>query len=298
MAFQSAAGWQNLPNGAFVPTIYSKKVLKFFRKTAVVEDITNTDYYGEIAEFGDTVRILKEPTMTVSSYARGTTVLPQDILDEDFTLTVDKANYFAFKIDDIEQKQTHVNWMDMATSSAAYAIKDAYDVEVLDHMYDQIATDHKFGTSGSSIDLGFGAGEVSPLTVMNRLSRLLDEDNVPTDNRWFVAGPVFWEMMKDENSKLMDTEYMNDGDSIVRNGRVTSGLIRGFKCYSSNNMPTDTNSVAMGGHMSSTATASQISKVEKIRSETSFSDVVRGLHMYGRKVLRPSAMVASVYAVD
>jgi len=298
MAFASAAGYGNLPNGAFVPVIYSKKVLKYFRKASVVEDITNNDYFGEIADFGDTVRIIKEPTITVNDYVRGTTVIPQDLVDEDLTLTVDQAKYFAFKIDDIEAKQTHVNWMEMATSAGAYAIKDSYDTSVLSHIYDNVPTAMKYGTAASSIDLGFAAGEVSPLTVLNRLSRLLDEQNVPTDNRWLVAGPVFWEQMGDENSKLMDVEYTGDGDSMIRNGRVSSGLIRGFRCYKSNNMPTDTNNVVLGGHMSAVATASQINKVEKVRDNNSFSDVVRGLHMYGRKVLRTQALVASVYAVD
>lgn len=245
-----------------------------------------------------TVHILKEPTITTTAYKRGAVLIPQDLLDEDFTLTVDQANYFAFKIDDIEVKQTHVNWMDMATSSASYAIKDAYDRDVLSTMYTAVTTANKYGTAASSLDLGFSAGEVSPLAVLNRFQKLLDTNNVPTDNRWVVAGPDFWEQMGDENSRLMGVDFTGDSSSPLRNGLVSKGQIRGFTCYKSNNLPTDTNSVVLGGHMSSTATASQISKTEKIRDTTSFSDVVRGLHMYGRKVLRTAALVASVYAID
>ncbi len=131
MAFQVAAGWQNLPNGNFVPTIFSQKVQKFFRKESVVEAITNTDYYGEIAEFGDTVQIIKEPTITVAPYARGTTVLPQALADDNLTLVVDQANYMSFKVDDIENKQSHVNWEELATSSGAYSLKNAFDAEIL-----------------------------------------------------------------------------------------------------------------------------------------------------------------------
>ena len=90
-------------NSFFLPKVYSKQVLNFFRKSSVVEAITNTDYAGEIASFGDTVRIIKEPEITVKEYARGTQITPQDLDDEDFSLTVDKANYFAFKVDDIEE---------------------------------------------------------------------------------------------------------------------------------------------------------------------------------------------------
>ena len=102
MAFGTAAGYGNLPSGNFAPEIFSQKVLKFFRRASVVEDITNTDYAGEIENFGDTVRIIKEPTVTVSSYTRGSVVNAQDLADDQITMVVDNANAFAFKIDDIE----------------------------------------------------------------------------------------------------------------------------------------------------------------------------------------------------
>ena len=101
MAFTTAAGYGNLPNGNFSPVIYSKQVQLAFRKSSVVEEITNSDYFGEIANMGDTVRIIKEPEISVKAYSRGTIIQPQDLDDEDFNLTVDKANYFAFKVDDI-----------------------------------------------------------------------------------------------------------------------------------------------------------------------------------------------------
>ena len=104
MAFSNAAGYSNLSQGNFVPEIYSQKVLKFFRRSSVVEDITNTDYYGEIENFGDTVRVINEPTITVSSYNRGAVINTQNLDDNQFTLTVDTANAFAFKIDDIEER--------------------------------------------------------------------------------------------------------------------------------------------------------------------------------------------------
>ena len=134
MAFKTAAGYGNLPNGNFSPVIYSKKVQSAFRKTSVIEDITNSDYFGEIANFGDTVRIIKEPEITVQEYARGTQVTPQDLDDEDFTLVVDKANYFAFKIDDIEEAHSHVNFESMASDRAGYRLKDQFDQEVLGYL--------------------------------------------------------------------------------------------------------------------------------------------------------------------
>jgi hypothetical protein len=108
MAFPRAPGYNNLPNGNFSPVIYSKQVQLAFRKAAVCDAITNNDYFGEIANFGDSVKIIKEPEITVKAYERGTTITPQDLDDEDFSLTIDKANYFAFKVDDIEEAHSHV----------------------------------------------------------------------------------------------------------------------------------------------------------------------------------------------
>lgn len=305
MAFQSSAGYTNLPTGAFTPVIYSQKVLKFFRKSSVVEDITNTDYYGEIANMGDTVKVIREPTITVASYARGQTVVPQDLVDNEFTLTVDKANAFAFKVDDIEKKQAHNNWQDLATSSGAYALRDAYDLEVLSYMFGQVPTAQSFGTNASPRDLGLEATDnTTPLAAMNRLKRYLDANNVPFENRWFVAGPLFWEQMGDENSKLMGVDFSGDAllrkESVLRNGQITDGLIRGFKCYMSNNMPTTAGgyNTALAGHISSTATAAQIANTEVLRDQDSFADIVRGLHLYGRKTIRTEALAACVYNID
>ena len=97
MAFKTATGYGNLPNGNFSPIIYSKQVQLAFRKTSVVEAITNNDYFGEIANMGDSVKIIKEPEITVKEYSRGANVQPQDLDDEDFTLLLTKQNYFAFK---------------------------------------------------------------------------------------------------------------------------------------------------------------------------------------------------------
>ena len=134
MAFKTAAGYGNLPNGNFSPVIYSKQVQVAFRKAAVCEAITNNDYFGEIAQMGDSVRIIKEPEITVKEYARGAQITPQDLDDEDFTLVIDKANYYAFKVDDIEEAHSHVNFQSLASDRAAYRLADQFDQEVLGYL--------------------------------------------------------------------------------------------------------------------------------------------------------------------
>lgn len=234
MAFTSTAGYTNLPNGVFSATIFSKKAQIKFRKTAVVQAITNSDYFGEISQYGDTVRIIKEPTVTVSAYTRGKALVRQDLSDEELTLTIDKANYFDFAIDDIEKKQSHVNWEDMAANNAAYQMRDVMDKEVLAHIRTSVPSGQVLGNT-TAVTIGFGSGQMTPLAVMNRIKRLMQAANIPTESRWAVVDPIFSELLESEDSKLINRDF-GDND-ILRNGKVTAGLIRGFSLHESNNLP-------------------------------------------------------------
>jgi hypothetical protein len=305
MAFQSVSGNNNLPNGNFSPIIYSQKVQKFFRTASVVEAITNTDYAGEIENFGDTVNIIKEPTITVSAYSRGAVVDTQDIVDDQIQLVVDQANAFSFKVDDIEERHSHVNFESIATSSGAYALKNEYDKNVIAAMVAGVSSsspDHLLGAdsgSGQDQDVGFGSSEVDPVDTISKHNRLLNAADVPEENRWFLAGPEFVEQLGQANSKLMSDTTGNAAP--LRNGKVLSGKIMNMDVYMTNNFAASSTSnffKVLGGHMSSTATANHIAKIEVIRHPESFSDVVRGLHVFGRKVLRDNALVLSHILID
>lgn len=349
MAFSAATGWTNLPNGSFSPTIYSKKVLKTYRKTAVAEAITNTDYFGEIANFGDSVKIIKEPEITITAYARGAKVVPQDLEDSDFTLTVDRANSFSFKVDDIEVSQAHVNWEELASNRAAYQMAQAIDRDILGYLSgfetttplgttwaarttavgtksrsdadsDELLPTHKltkdeFSTSGTgtySIPVGVsGTYDATPLQILNRMRRLLDQQNVPEDGRWVVLDPIFIELLNDENSKLVNNDYASgqNAGGQLRNGQITAGKIRGFTVYQSNNLPSigtgpgtistsgsgSHYGVIVAGHAAAAATAQQLTKTEKLRSTDSFGDIVRGMHLYGRKIIRSEGLVRALW---
>ncbi len=321
MAFGTAAGYGNLPSGNFTPQIFSQKVLKFFRRASVAEDITNTDYTGEIENFGDTVNIIKEPTITVSSYTRGSVVNTQDLADDQITLTVDQANAFAFKIDDIEERQSHINFEALATSSGAFSLKRKYDANVLQAISDGAGiagaddaslsgglttTNTSLGTASSPINV---ETDDAGINLMLLMARVLDDQSVPEENRWFVAPPIFYEKMFQAGNKIAEVQVTGDASSNLRNGLATPGTLAGFTCYKSTalNSTSGTDQVTMtglatdasenvilAGHISAAATASHIAKTEVVRSTESFSDVVRGLHVFGRKVLRPEALVRGV----
>ena len=258
MAFTAAAGYGNLPNGNFSPIIYSKQVQLAFRKGSVVDAITNNDYFGEIANMGDSVKVIKEPEITVKAYSRGTTITPQDLDDEEFSLTIDKANYFAFKVDDIEEAHSHINFQELASNRAAYRLADQFDQDVLGYLSgfkqsaihgaadtvndtvngavavstagtDELLSTMKLdasdftdgsGTAGSAnagiaiqprlpgaTDATPAAGDTYPLTLIARMARLLDQQNVDTNGRWLVLDPVFIEVLKDEDSRLFNADF-------------------------------------------------------------------------------------------
>jgi hypothetical protein len=299
MAITKSAGYDNLPSGNWLPVIYSQKVQKFFRTASVVEDITNTDYAGEIENFGDTVNIIKEPTISVSSYTRGGQINIQNLADDQLQLVVDQANAFAFKVDDIEERQSHVNWESLATSSGAYALKDSYDENVIAAMVSGAGT--TVGSDGSGTDTGFGTSEEDPANILANAAKRLHGADVPTDNRWFLGTPEFYEQLGNSSAKLMDASVTGDSKSPLRNGNVLEGKVNGFKLYMTNNFAASTTSnyyKVLYGHMSSTATANAIAKTEVVRDPDSFADIVRGLHVFGRKVLRSTALQARHLLID
>jgi hypothetical protein len=162
--------------------------------------------------------------------------------------------------------------------------------------------DHLLGAdtgSGEDQDVGFATGEIDPVDTISKVNRLLNASDVPEENRWFLGGPEFVEQLGQASSKLMSDTTGNAAP--LRNGKVIGGKIMNMDVYMTNNFAASSTSSffkVLGGHMSSTATANHIAKIEVIRHPETFSDVVRGLHVFGRKVLRDNALVLSHIKID
>jgi len=338
-------------DGNFSPIIYSKQAQIALRRAAVTNAITNNSYFGEIANQGDTVRIQKEPDVTVNALQRHTGISVEKLDDSDFSLTIDKANYFAFKMDDIEEQFANVDFTSLAADRAAYKMADAMDTDVLSYLSghttagafitstsgdaqhptagnltgELLTANHldatDFGnltisgtaTAGDSVPLAprlpgataLSATTVSPLTVLARMARKMDTQNVDARGRWVVLDPVFVEMLKDEDSRMLNGDF---GGSGLQNGLVLNN-IHGFRVYVSNALPAkgtgagtsgttaqdDNYGVIVAGQDDAVASAEQINKVENYRDPDSFADIVRGMHLYGRKILRPEALITARY---
>ena len=263
---------------------------------------------GEISNFGDTVNIIKEPQITVADYTRGLAVTSTDLTDQELVLTIDQAKSFSFKIDDLERRFSHVNFQAIASDNAAYKLKDAMDSNILSAISSGAAVTTGMGTTSTPIDIGFASGEVDPLNQMALAAKELDVNSVPEEGRWFVAHPEFYNVLSNTASKLLTVDF-NAGQGSIRNGLVASGQLRGFSMYKSTNVPTNdlsgaspagsaTAPEALFGHISSTSAASAMNKVETVRDTGTFSDIVRGLMVWGRKVLRTDAVGKIIYVID
>jgi len=300
--FPAAAGWANLPQGNWSPILFSKKVLPFFRTASVISEITTTEYIGEIKGMGSEVEIIKEPVFTTQSYSRGKKLLSQAINDSKSTLAINDALYTQFEMDDIEAAFSHVGWAGLAQSSAAYSLKNQYDRTILTDMLATATLGNAttgIGTNATPAEVGFDAGDdFTPMNYIARFARILDENDIPEEGRFFVASPAFYELLAGEDSKLIDVSVTGDPMSVVRQRKLaTNRQVHGFTMFKSNNLPTSAagHKVVFAGHTGAYATATAITNSEVLRNHETFGDIYRSLLVFGKGILRPEAIFAGVW---
>lgn len=277
---------------AFIPELWSARLLVNLnnRHVATQEGVVNRDYEGEISQKGDTVRIGSIGRITVSDYSRDTDINAPEALDEaSQALLIDQAKYFNFAVDDVDRAQSAISVMDGAMSEAAWGLNDVADQHVLDKMATNAG--NALGTTGTPL---------AP-TVANSLAYeilvdagvFLSEDNANDDNRFAIVPPWYAGLLK------KDDRFTGSGSeassAALRNGEI--GEVDGLRVLRSNNLPKETDGSSgtytqlIVGHASATSYAEQINKVEAYRPERRFADAVKGLHVYGSKVVRPDNLV-------
>lgn len=271
----------NLPNGNFVPEIWSKKLQAKFYKTTVFGEIANTDWEGEIKGGGSKVYIRVRPTITVGDYTVNGTISYQDLQDDKIELLIDKAKYYAFKVDDVDKAQSDIRIINECTSDASEQMAITVDAQVLGNVYADATT-------------AMTSQQVTKVNVLDWIVDMgteLDELNIPTEGRWLVIPPWIAGMIK--KSDLKDASITGDGTSIMRNGRL--GMIDRFTLYVSNNLTgSDTVGVprhCIAGTKHAIAFASQYVKTETLRLQNTFGDAIRGMKVYGFKVVKGDALI-------
>lgn len=297
---------------AFVPVLWSDKLLKRLKKEHVFPTVVNTDYEGDISAFGDTVRINQVGPVTISSYVPNTVnMTPETIQAAGEPLTIDQIKNFYFAIDDVDKAQIKGNVMEMAMDEAAYGIRDITDQFIAALIAASVASTNNVNVAGAvssntnPIVIGTGAGDADAFELLVQLNKLLNKANVPSGGRWCVIDPDFMAML------LIDPRFTSFATSqsldIIKAGSTAGGengiiapalkTLVGMDVRVSNNLPTSGTGASaishiLAGYMGAVTYAEQIpeGQPEAFRLQTGFADAVRGLHLYGGKVTRPSAL--------
>ncbi|MEU3620609.1 phage major capsid protein [Streptomyces sp. NPDC002623] len=276
----------------FVPEIWSSRLLVATRKALVyaAPNVVNRDYEGEISEAGDTVRITSVSRPAIGTYVPGTTTItPEKLTTGQRTLVVDQSKYWAFSIDDVDKRQAKSNLIPQAMSEAAFGLADTIDQYVA-ALYTQIASANFLNLVGSPIDTYTTPTDAYD-KVLVPLRTKLTKANVPSAGRYVIVPPEFYA------SLLLDSRFIKSDeagtDAGLRNGLV--GRAANFDIYESNNcpVPTGDTTVVQAGVGAAITFAEQINKTEAYRPESSFSDAVKGLALYGAKVIRPDHLTAA-----
>ena len=302
MAFAVTGGRPDY-TGNFIPEIWSGKLIENFYDATVLAAISNTDYEGDIRQMGDTVNIRTTPEITIQTYVKGQTLAVENPDKAKLQLIIDKGEYFACVEDDVDQVQSDIALMDMWSKDASERMKIKIDQRVLTDLLPDVSANNKGQTAGAisgNIDLGV-AGTPEALTKSNVIDKIvdmgtvLDEANCPEGDRFLVIPAKMAGLIK--QSDLKDASITGDNQSPLRNGRL--GMIDRFTVYVSHNLKKTSGGEfsVIGGHKMGFTFASQMTNMETIRSETTFGNIIRGLQVYGYKVVKPEALATMIVTV-
>lgn len=275
---------------AFKPEVWNANLLVTLEKSHVyaAPGVVNRDYEGDIAQYGDTVHITSLADPTIGTYTPHTDITIEDVDDADATLLIDQSKYFAFEVDDVEKRQA-LNGGAVLTEQArraAYKLRDVADT-------------YAAGLMAAGVDAGNLVAEQTLSTaaaaydLLVDLGTILNEDDVPFEGRWAVVTPKFYGLL------LKDTRFVGSGDAQAAVTRMNGvvGEAAGFSVRMSNNAPNGPGAGAgklvIAGYNGAVTYAEQINKTEATRKEKGFADIVKGLHLYGAKVIRPKGLAAA-----
>lgn len=277
----------------FIPEVWSKQLLVNLKKVHIFGQsaIINRDYEGEIKEYGDTVKINSIGPITIGDYTKTTDIAdPETLNDAQTELKIDQAKYFNFQIDDLDKAQTKPKVMSAAMGDASYYLRDAAD-QFIAALYTDASTSNAIGsnTTPHTVVAGTpGEGEYNIFDEMVDLKTTLDKAKIPSAGRFLIAGPeIIGVMLKDERWTKSNIAGTSE---TLRTGQI--GKYLGFDIFESPNCPvvSSTKYKVIAGHKMAWSFAEQIVDVEAYRPEKRFADAVKGLHVYGAKVVRPSAL--------
>lgn len=284
----------------WIPILFAGKTLEKFYAKSLVTQISNTDYVGEVKNVGDRVIIRTVPNITIRNYKKGQNIVLEYPESPSVEFTINKAKYYAFAMDDIDIKETDLNWLDKFADDAAQQLKIVYDTEVLGSIYTQVSTHNKGATAGKlsqNINLGASGAPrvVSAANILDAIvdcNQVLSEQNIPEESRYIIFPPEIISLIK--KSELRNASITGDDTGVVRTGKI--GEIDNTEIYVSNLLSRVSSGGDAGtwncifGHKSALVFVAQLTKNEKYRPQNTFAEAMKGLVVYDFKVIQPIAL--------
>lgn len=271
----------------FIPQVWAARAEFHLRKTLVYGSLCNRDYEGDIRDLGDTVKINMIGAISNSTYTRNTTIgNPSPLNSAQSALVLDQARYYNFSIDDVDRVQSNVDYMDAAIEEAQYGLADTMDQYIVGLWADAVPVNNTIGSTGSPKADVEDAGKA--YQYLTELGVKLSDAKVPRANRWVVVPPWFYGYLQ-KDDKFVGSGSAN-ADSRLQNGQI--GMAAGFTVYESHNVPNSSETAykIIAGTSRACTLAEQVVKLEAYRPDSFFCDAVKGLHVYGAKVVRPQAL--------
>jgi len=282
---------------AFIPQLWSAEVLMALRAQLVFGQLglVNRDYEGDIQKAGDTVHIVTVGDPGVRDYTPGTDITWDELSDSDETLVINEKKYFAFKVDDVNKRQAAGDFAAAAGVNAAYGMSAAVDSYVSSTMYAAVSGANLLATGAAPLALASASPNEAYDNLVIPLRSALSKAKIPTVGRWLVVPTdVYGLLLRDSRFIKVNESGTEQG---LRNGIV--GRIAGFDVYESQTCPTDTgHEVVIAGHPMATTYADQLVEMEARRLENRFGDGIRGLHVFGAKAVRPTALAAAPVTIS
>jgi hypothetical protein len=278
----------------FNPELWTSALLSPFEKALVYGFLTNRDYEGEISAYGDRVRINTISDPTISNYTKSTDMsAPEDLQSADQVLVIDQAKSFNFFVDSIDQAQNRAPVLAKATQRAGYKLRDVVD-QFIAGLYTGVASGNTIGSDGSPITPTANTAGTAAYEYIVDMNTKLTQANAPQEGRWVVLTPAYYALLQKDNRFVANGTPGNM--DVLTNGRV--GRAAGMDIYVSNNAPkVSSNWKIIAGLNDAISFAAQITEMDAYKPEKRFGDALKGLMVYGAKLVRPDAIVVTTSTI-
>lgn len=281
----------------FNAAAFSKLLVRNFDQINVMFPLVSTDYEGELQNIGDTVYVRTLGSITMGSWTKNGTISYQDLAPVKEAMTIADAEYFAFKVDDVDRAQNDLDALNLYARRAAVSLNNTVEAKILSAYASALAANKITGASAAAITLTSAADDTTDVyTLLVKARANLAKQNVPLIGAWAVIDPDTTSLLLNDTKRFIKASDMSD--AMIRQGNLSGvveqpgfiGRCAGFNIFESNAAPVASGAKYLPyGAPGAINYAAQVRQVEAIRLETTFANAVRGLLLHDVKVFAESA---------